>query len=137
METNSKEKQNEAKITELEESVRESNVKELLLRTKIANARSASQSVDDCSETSSIIEKSQSNIDFSSHSDAQLISLATAYLVIHPNGAKLDAIYGYINEFIIGINEHEIIDVLVKNEKVFRYYENEAKWQFCGFKNLP
>lgn len=137
METSTKEKQNEAKITELEESIRDSNVKELLLRTKIANARSTSQSVDDCSETSSIIEKAQSNIDLCSRSEAQLVSLATVYLVIHPNGAKIDAILEYLNEFIIGISESEIIDVLVKNEKIFRYFENDGKWQYNGFRNLP
>jgi len=137
METSTKERQNETKITELEESIRDSNVKELLLRTKIANARSTSQSVDDCSETSSIIEKAQSNIELCSHTEAQLVSLTTVYLVIHPNGVRIDAILGYLSEFIIGISESEILDVLVKNEKIFRYFENDGKWQYCGFRNLP
>ncbi|KAL7012440.1 hypothetical protein ACKWTF_014853 [Chironomus riparius] len=137
METSTKEKQNEAKIAELEILNRESNVKELLLRTKIANARSTSQSVDDCSETSSIIEKAQSNIEICSHSEAQLVSLATVFLVIHPNGVKIDAILGYISELITGISESEILDVLVKNEKIFRYFEDDGKWQYCGFKSLP
>lgn len=133
METNTKEKQNEVKITELEESVRESNVKELLLRTKIANARSTSQSIDDCSETSSIIEKTQANVDASSKIDAQLISLATAFLVIHPNGSTIEAIHSYTHEFMMATGEQELADVLVKHERIFKLDDDGKRWHFVGF----
>lgn len=131
IEINTKEKQNEAKISELEETVRESNVKELLLRTKIANARSTSQSVDDLSETSSV-DKNQVIVDFGG-CEAQIVSLSTAFLVIHPHGATVDALLDYVREFNNATSENELIDVLVKHEKLFRV-DGDRKWHFCGFK---
>lgn len=135
IEINSKEKQNESKIAELEESVRDSNVKELLLRTKIANARSTSQSVDDLSETSSVVEKSQPNADVGT-SEVHLVSLATAFLVIHPHGATIETVLEYIHEFCNSTSEEELVDVLVKHERIFNI-DGEEKWHFCGFKVQP
>lgn len=130
METSTKEKQHESRIHELEESIRESNVKELLLRTKIANARSTSQSVDD----------GGSDADVCSHSEAQLVSLATAFLVIHPDGARVADILGYVREFIgSSVEETELVDVLVKNGRVFRCREDGdegARWGLEGFGNF-
>jgi hypothetical protein len=133
LETSTKEKQNEAKIVELEDSVRESNVKELLLRTKIANARSTSQSVDDCSETSSIVEKVQTNVELCGAKEAQVISLATAFLVIHPNGAAIDAIHSYAHDFVVGVSEQDVVDVLVKHERIFKLSGEDGRWQYYGF----
>lgn len=131
IETNTKEKQNEAKISELEESIRESNVKELLLRTKIANARSTSQSVDDLSSETSSVDKNQSSADFGG-CEAQLISLATAFLVIHPHGTTVDALLSYVHEFGGSMSESELLDILVKHEKLFRV-DVDRKLHFCGF----
>ena len=128
LEINTKEKQNESKIAELEESIRDSNIKELLLRTKIANAARA----DDLSETSSVIEKSQGNSELCDF-EAHLVSLATAFLVIHPNGASIEAVLNYIQEFSTATSENELVDVLVKHEKVFRI-DGDGKWHFWGFK---
>lgn len=116
----------------MEETIRESNVKELLLRTKIANARSTSQSVDDLSETSSV-DKNNLNVENFSGCEAQLISLLTAFLVIHPHGATVDGILSYVHEFCNSTSENELIDVLVKHEKIFRV-DGDRKWHFCGFK---
>lgn len=128
IETSSKEKQNELKIAELEESIRESNVKELLLRTKIANARSTSQSVDDLSETSSLVDK---NGEFSV-AEAQILSLASAFLVIHPNGAEIEKVLEYIQRFYCATTESELVDVLVKHERIFNL-DGDRKVHFCGF----
>jgi hypothetical protein len=133
LETSTKEKHHEAKITELEESVRESNVKELLLRTKIANARSTSQSVDDSSDTSSLVDKPPSNGELCGPKEAQVISLATAFLVIHPQGAASDAIHAYVHEFAVGVSEHELVDVLVRHEKIFRHGGEDGRWHYQGF----
>lgn len=134
IETSTKEKQNEAKINDLEESVRESNVKELLLRTKIANARTTSQSVtnDDVSETSSIAPVDAGNHQF----EPQIISLATAFLVIHPQGVDIESIFMYVRQFVMPIAESEILDVLKRNEKLFNFIdENKLQlWFYCGFK---
>lgn len=134
IETSTKEKQNETKINELEEVIRESNVKELLLRTKIANARTTSVTNDDASETSSIAP--MHSID--STNEPQIISLATAFLVIHPLGCKVDSIHAYVHQFVASIGESEVLDVLNKNEKLFTcsVVENNQLWFYSGFK-LP
>jgi hypothetical protein len=108
-------------------------VKELLLRTKIANARTFSQSItnDDASETSSLAPVN--NVESNSN-ESQLISFATAYLVIHPRGAELDAVLNYIEQFLPTISGIELQDVLVKNEKIFSADEAGKKWFFAGFK---
>jgi hypothetical protein len=138
LETNTKEKEHESKINELEEMIRESNVKELLLRTKIANKRSNSLSTginDDASETSSII---QTNLD--SLIEAQIISFATAFLVIHPKGAKFDSIFSYLQQFIHSLNDNDVYEVLMKHEKLFYTSDviksenkNVQLWSYKGF----
>jgi hypothetical protein len=132
IETSTKEKQNEAKISVLEESIRESNVKELLLRTKIANARTTSVTNDDASETSSIapIHSIESN------HEPQIISLVTAFLVIHPQGTDIESILSYVRKFVPTVAEGELLDVLTKNEKLFTD-ENEQLWFYSVFKSMP
>lgn len=120
IETNTKERQNEAKITELEEAIRNANVKELLLRTKVVNARASSSINDDASETSSTAP--------SVNNELQLISLATAYLVIHPKGADLDPLLSYVQQFIPTTNETELCEVLSKNPKLFSTTEDGSGW---------
>lgn len=142
IETSTKEKSNEGKIAELEENLRDSNVKELLLRTKIANARTTSQSVnndnDDASETSSMacFDKYQPNND-----ESHLISLSTAFLVIHPTGAHFETLLDYINQFVIDkIHDNELFDILLKHEKLFYMISSsdsnikQSKWLYSGFK---
>lgn len=138
IETNAKEKQNESKISELEEAIRESNVKELLLRTKIANAQNSSISQastlnDDTSETSS---STAANHVAMKTFEPQLISLSTAYLVIHPKGVKLESLFAYIQQFMPSIGEGDIQEALIKNDKLFSVIEN-SRWVFNGFNKLP
>lgn len=136
LETTTKEKQHETKINELEEAIRESNVKELLLRTKIANKRSNSLTAgtdDLASETSSV----SPNFD-TSHEPA-IISLTTAFLVIHPKGATFESIYSYVQQYLQTITGNDLYDVLNKHEKLF-YTSNvksetkdDQMWSFKGF----
>lgn len=115
--------------------MRESNVKELLLRTKIANARTISQSVnnDDASETSlTTTLDSESN-------EPQIISFATAFLVIHPQGAEIESLLTYVQQFVATTSEGELLDVLMKNEKLFisNEVDNVQLWFYNGFKMMP
>lgn len=137
LETNTKEKKNEAKIIELETTIRESNVKELLLRTKIANVRTqcgAAVVSDDASETSSSLHATVAPELCSN--EALLVSLSTAFLVIHPNGATLEAVAEYVRQFVESVTQSELNEVLTKNEKLFSN-DNVTRWNFVGFKNLP
>jgi hypothetical protein len=136
IDSSTKEKQNDAKIQELEESIRDSNVKELLLRTKIANARTASTANDDASETSSIAPPNHLEM---MNNEPQIISFATAYLVIHPKGADFEPLFAYVQQFVPSTNESELRDVLIKNEKLFisNLNDDESKWFYNGFIKMP
>lgn len=132
IETNTKEKLNDSKISELEEAIRDANVKELLLRTKVANARTSSTVNDDTSETSSTIALNHAEM---SSNEPQLISLATAYLVIHPKGAELESLLAYMHQFVPSSTESEVHAVLSKNEKLF--CDDNSRWFFNGFNKMP
>lgn len=139
IETNTKEKQNEAKISDLEELIRDSNVKELLLRTKIANSRTISQSVanDDVSETSSIPPGNNPEL---CNNEPQIISFATAFLVIQPKGANLESLLDYVQQFVPSTTEAEVNDVLTRHSKLFvesSVDESHSLWFFTGFKKTP
>lgn len=126
------------KISELEEAVRESNVKELLLRTKIANSRTLSQSGitilnDDTSETSSSTAPTN-NLETCCN-ESLLVSLSTAFLVIHPNGAEIESLFSYVQQFAESTSRNELQEVLVKNEKLFS--EDGSKWLYTGFMKMP
>jgi len=131
IETNTKEKLNETKISELEEAIREANVKELLLRTKVANAKTSIVN-DDVSETSSTTALNHAEM---SSNEPQLISLATAYLVIHPKGAELESLLAYMQQFISSLTENEVHGVLSKNEKLF--CDDSSRWFYNGFNKMP
>lgn len=140
IETSTKEKQYETRMSELEDTIRESNVKELLLRTKIANKRTSSQSGpsvvnDDASETSSTVLISQAEL--GGH-EPQVVSFATAFLVIHPKGIELEHLLRYVQQFVPTLCESELHDVLTKNEILFCTTNEGSKWLYCGFSNkLP
>lgn len=136
IETSTKEKQNEARMNELEETIREANVKELLLRTKIANTRTSSQSGasvvnDDVSEASQNV---LNHLELFSH-NSQVVSFATAILVIQPNGIDLLDVLRYVQQFVPTLSENELQDVLMKNEKLFSKNSEGSKWFYCGFNN--
>lgn len=111
-------------------------MKELLLRTKIANARTTSVTNDDASETSSIAPMHSSD---SGTFEAQIVSLATAFLVIHPQGAEIESILSYVRKFAAAVDEGELLDVLNKNEKLFTVVavDSEQLWFYSGFKATP
>lgn len=137
IETSTKEKHNEARMNELEETIRDANVKELLLRTKIANTRTSSQSGasvvnDDASETSANALLNQ--LDLESH-EAQVVSFATAFLVIQPKGIELQEVFRYVQQFVPTLSESELQNVLTKNEKLF-CFSSESSWSYGGFQ-LP
>lgn len=138
LEITTKEKQHETKINELEDAIRESNVKELLLRTKIAAKRSNSITAgadDMASETSSVI----TSPSFESTNEPAIISLTTAFLVIHPKGATFESIYSYVQQYLQTITENDLFEVLSKHEKLFYTLEvksetrDEQMWSFKGF----
>lgn len=79
------------------------------------------------------MDKNNSTADAFGGCEAQLVSLSTAFLVIHPHGATVDALLSYVHEFCNSTSETELIDVLVKHEKIFKV-DGDRKWHFCGFK---
>jgi hypothetical protein len=87
---------------------------------------------DDASETSSIAPTHS----IESNHEPQIISLVTAFLVIHPQGADLESILSYVRKFVPTIGEGDLLDVLTKNEKLFSD-ENEQLWFYSVFRSMP
>ena len=79
------------------------------------------------------------NILDSRNHEPQVISLATAFLVIQPQGAEIESILGYVWKFVSSVGEDELLDVLTKNEKLFTVVEVDSVqlWFYCGFKSMP
>lgn len=208
------------KISELEAKLKEANVKELLLKTKIASAStsatksnrdsisSSSGKGSDC-ETEDIkpceITTERKSLDISSHDsdnekpvkklkiehyhealpqneinnqqpvplhdksniinnnnlhvvattksqsinlvEAKIIGLASTYLAIHPNGARLFDIWTYVNNLLPNLKLHELNEILVRYGNLFEASKcstnhkvnnnllahGEEKWKFVGF----
>lgn len=87
------------------------------------------------SETSSII----TSPSFESTNEPAIISLTTAFLVIHPKGATFESIYSYVQQYLQTISENDLFEVLSKHEKLFYTLEvksetrDEQMWSFKGF----
>lgn len=147
-----KKKQNEDlnKIRDLESRLKQAGVRELLLKTKIADAKNRSEIEDDKSselseknetsndETSSIrsrLDGMQVIIDF----DAKFIGLISTFLNVHPFGASSDYIWSYMHKIDSSCNSQMIETLLRKYPAVFKEEISgvgakiERKWLFNGF----
>lgn len=80
--------------------------------------------------------------------EAKIIGLASTYLAIHPNGARLFDIWTYVNNLLPNLKLHELNETLVRYGNLFEatasnYSSNnkvnnslahgEQKWKFVGF----
>lgn len=77
--------------------------------------------------------------------EAKIIGLASTYLAIHPNGARLFDIWTYVNHLLPNLKLHELNEVLVRYGNIFEAIGNnnnvnhslashgEQTWRFAGF----
>lgn len=77
--------------------------------------------------------------------EAKIIGLASTYLAIHPNGARLFDIWTYVNNLLPNLKLHEVHEILVRYGNLFEATGNknnlshsltvlgEQNWKFAGF----
>lgn len=185
-----------SKISELEAKLKEANVKELLLKTKIASVTGTKGNHDSVSSSPSknsdceeeikpteviyIDESHESNsekplgkpvkklkIDYEIESlgdksnknevetkndiksqsinlvEAKIIGLASTFLAIHPNGARVFDIWTYVNNLLPNLKLHELNEALLRYGNLFEATGNtnnnnnlshiDQTWRFTGF----
>ncbi|KAH8368591.1 hypothetical protein KR200_007741, partial [Drosophila serrata] len=70
-------------------------------------------------------------------SEAKIIALASAYLVLHPHGVNIANIASYLSGMLCHNNAapsnlDDLANILRKYTNLFKA-KDEAKWRFCGF----
>lgn len=135
IESNIKEKSMELRITELEQCLKDANIKELLLRTKVVNTKNNSQLIQDqCINMESLNDGGSCETPLQEINDENLIlSLITTFLVIHPNGAKFDTIHAYVMQFTPKTTP-VLIHKILEHQHLFLKDEATTKWNYIGFK---
>lgn len=75
-------------------------------------------------------------------SEAKLISLLSAFLMVHPRGATLDYLASYVKSLTPGVTQSTVLEVLKKYNDVFQRKTTgvgaciEHKWCFTIFDNM-
>lgn len=192
LENKSREKKDASKIDDLEQKLKEANVKQLLLKTKIVEVSAKhSNHSSKSSECDEVILKSPTPVIINDDDDvielkiveneneekkdvddkaaelnkvnynqekpkdgesyeekpetlelneARIISLVSAFLVVHPKGAATHNICSYLQSIIKNPNlqSERLNEILQKYSNLFKNDINEEsdvepKWSFCGF----
>lgn len=135
IESNIKEKTMDMRITELEQCLKEANIKELLLRTKVFNNKNNTQLLhEQCINMESSIEGGSGDTPSQEiHDENLILSLITTFLVIHPNGAKLETIHAYVMQFTPKTTLVIILKIL-EHQPLFLKDEITTNWNYIGFK---
>ncbi|XP_017071379.1 ecto-NOX disulfide-thiol exchanger 2 isoform X1 [Drosophila eugracilis] len=72
-------------------------------------------------------------------SEAKIIALASAYLVLHPYGVDIANIASYLSGMLCNnaatSNHDDLANILGKYTNLFKLFQ--AKWKFCGFNTEP
>lgn len=145
------------RIRDLEDKLKSANVKELLLKTKIATSGSArkgggggdisSPSTDDQQQVTSIATEEattaesvlQVKWEHVDEEEARIISLVSAFLVVHPFGASTDYVWSYVNRFVPAVRPKGLEEILVRYSNLFLEdvtgvgAKIERKWRYKGF----
>ncbi|CAH0718978.1 unnamed protein product, partial [Brenthis ino] len=75
-------------------------------------------------------------------SEAMLISILTAFLLVHPLGASLDYLVSYVKSMISNITQSTVLSTLKKYENIFHCSTTgvgaciEHKWTFISFDTI-
>ncbi|XP_055529865.1 ecto-NOX disulfide-thiol exchanger 2 [Wyeomyia smithii] len=144
---NYKEMERNNKIQELEDKLKHANVKQLLLKTKIATTQSKLSS---CTTNASSSSKAESEVDENDVSEAEaktsivapiliveptpeapppatidpnearVITLVSTFLVVHPHGASIDYIWSYVNRYVPELKVKLLEELLQRYTNLFR-----------------
>lgn len=75
-------------------------------------------------------------------SDAKLISILTAFLIVHPLGASLDYLVSYVRSMTPNVTQATINQVLQKYPEIFHKKTSgigasmDHRWEFVTFDNI-
>lgn len=144
LENKNKEKENISKIVDLETKLKQANVKELLLKTKIVEAGKQTCKLSDGDDSDIIdldddkVEKTEvkqqvgivSTTPVKSEKncvdepkiglmEARLIGLVSTFLVVHPFGASLDYIFSYVQRTAPNLRPKELEEILSRYGSIF------------------
>lgn len=160
LENKAKENENLMKIDDLEDKLKRSNVKELLLNSKTIGASEESIASDNESSDSDkdvvLIEtpiQSKTKLDSNRNivdqdfqvvgiDEVRLAALISSYLMVYPYGASLENITQYVDEASTGSDIDDIRHILQRHSNIFTQISCDdtatanditRKWKFCGF----
>lgn len=149
LENSTKEKENLARVVELEAKLKQANVKELLLKTKIVEASKqqvnviAARPLDDVAVDVTVNAPATAIINLDSHTTkvdvmsaqpnsgaivkaeridmdvARIIGLVATFLVIHPFGASLDYVFSYVQRSAPHLRPKELEEILSRYGSTF------------------
>lgn len=149
LENSTKEKENLARVVELEAKLKQANVKELLLKTKIVEASKqqvnviAARPLDDVAVDVTVNAPATAIINLDSHTAkvdvmsaqpnsgaivkaeridmdvARIIGLVATFLVIHPFGASLDYVFSYVQRSAPHLRPKELEEILSRYGSTF------------------
>lgn len=144
IENKTREKENINRVTDLEARLKQANVKELLLKTKIVDASkltsSASTSAkvsesDDGSEAKNAISEISPIVSVPSPppivvvqpqksepleaDDARIVGLVSTFLVVHPFGASLDYVFSYVQRSSPQLRPKQLEEILSRYKSIF------------------
>lgn len=147
-----KEKENLTKISDLETKLKQANVKELLLKTKIVEAAKTTSSCRDSDVDEAELDAAAQIDAFSSDSlkpkkkdaplngdCARVVALVSTFLAVHPFGASIDYIWSYVQRIALNLQQKELEHILNRYDNLFVEEVTgigakiERKWKFCGF----
>lgn len=82
-----------------------------------------------------ILYLTQHNIKSLALSEAKIIALTSAYLVLHPHGVDIGNIVSYLRGTLLKSLElksnEDLANILIKYTNLFK--SEQSKWSFCGF----
>lgn len=147
LENKTKEKEFNTKISDLEGKLKQANVKELLLKTKIVEAgktttTSRTSETDDMEKVIDLDEEKSSDSmqvliqqqqqqpppissiigptpKTLSCDEARIIGLVSTFLVVHPFGASLDYIFSYVQRMVPVLRPKELEEILSQYQSIF------------------
>jgi hypothetical protein len=156
LENKGKEKDSQTRIQSLEAKLKEANVKQLLLKTKIMNASSKNPPSSKTSEIDenevlpemvdspaaehkctpdSVAASSPTHDTKVELAEAKVIGLLSTFLAIHPFGASADQLLAYLVPSIPTLRRKDLDDTLHRFPNLFQDEgpKDGRKWKFRGF----
>lgn len=155
LENKAKEVERQNRICELEGELKDANVRQLLLKTKIATSKvvaasstasvSSSKPEDDsdCEETpivavvtaepqgiaraeeplvagsGTMVSTIETEKATTSDREAKLVALASAFLIIHPQGVSFDQVWTYVGRYVTEMKPKELDDIFARYQELF------------------